>query len=56
MAAFVFIQNIYIYDVSNKYTQHIKKFSLNTTNGAKKLRKILHISTKIVKINDFGQV
>ena len=30
MAAFVFIQNIYIYDVSNKYTQHVKKFSLNT--------------------------
>ena len=38
MAAFVFIQNIYIY-VSNKYTQHVKKFSLNmhatTTSGAK---------------------
>ena len=24
MAAFMFIQNIYIYDVSNKYTQHVK--------------------------------
>ena len=38
MAAFVFIQNIYIHDVSNKYTQHVIKFSLNTdaatTNGA----------------------
>ena len=39
MAAFVFVQNIYIYDVSNKYTQHVTKFSLNmdatTTNRAK---------------------
>ena len=30
MAAFVFIQNIYIYDVSNKYTQDVKKRSLDT--------------------------
>ena len=37
--AFAFIHNIYIYDVSNKYTQHNKKISLNTdevpTNRAK---------------------
>ena len=39
MATVVFRQNFYICDVTNKYTQHIKKFSLNTdvatVNGAK---------------------
>ena len=37
MAPFVLNQNIYTYDVTNKYTQHIKIFRFNT-DGATTVR------------------